>query len=159
MNILQKYLIIIYICLSLTYGFDLLENRANSEALIPVLIMLGFVNISVVAAFFSKRWIGQLLLYTNFLFVGLIPFVLGVISLWVNDQRTRNLLKYTSGIIPLVLLVLSLYVQLRNGNSVDLFALSKSVFYRIIQTIYWVTVFLYSSTHLKPELEKIEKKV
>ena len=159
MDILQKYLIIIYGCLSITYGIGAWEYRANDEALIAVVIMLVFVNIGVIAAFFSRKWHGQLLLYANFLFVGLIPFVLGTISLWVDDQLIKNLLKYASGTMPLIFFVLSSYIELRSGSMAGMQATLKPAFQSIVQAVYWLTVFLYTTTHLTPLLEKIEKKV
>ena len=75
MNPLKKYLIAIYICLTLTYAFDIFENKANTDFIIPQLIMLAFVNIAVITAYFSTKWFGQLLLYTNFLLVFPVSFL------------------------------------------------------------------------------------
>ena len=158
MSYLNKYLSVIYICLSLTYAFDIFEQKSNIETIIPALMMLAFVNISVAAAFFSQKWFGQLLLYSNFLIVGLIPLVLAIISLWLTDRRIKVLFKYSCIGIPLLLLFFSViaYWQGKMGDNwePDL----RFVVYRVVQAIYWYAVFMYSSTHLKQELEKIEKR-
>ena len=154
----NNYLIIIYICLTLTYSVDILEQKSNIEAIIPQLIMLAFVNISVVTAYFSKKWFGQLLLYTNFLLVGLIPLILGIISLWVKDQRVKTVLKYTSAGIPIVLLFISIVAYLQGRMPDNWRPDLRFVGYRLVQAIYWYTVFMYTSTHLKVELERIEKR-
>lgn len=158
MNHLNKYLIIIYICLTLTYAFDILDQKSNIEARIPQLIMLAFVNISVIAAFFSKRWFGQLLLYTNFLLVGLIPLILGIISLWLSDRRFKLVFKFTCIGIPLLLMIFPIIAYLQDSMASDWEPNFRFVVYRLVQAIYWYTVFMYTSTHLKHELDKIEKK-
>ena len=158
MSYLNKCLIVIYICLTLTYAVDIFEQRSDIDTIIPPLIMLAFVNISVTVAFFSKKWFGQLLLYTNFLLVGLIPLVLGIISLWLTDRRIKLLLKFTCIGIPLLLLLFSIiaYWQGKMANNWE--PNLRFVVYRLVQAIYWYTVFMYTSTHLKQELEKIEKR-
>jgi hypothetical protein len=157
MSYLNKLLIVIYICLTLTYAFDIFEQKGNIDTIIPQLIMLAFVNIAIVAAFFSKQWFGQLLLYTNFLLVGLIPLVLGIISLWVTDQRIKELFKYTCAGVPILLIVFPIVSYLQGGMGNDWEPNIRFVVYRLVQAIYWYTVFMYTSTHLKPELEKILK--
>lgn len=158
MSNLNKYLIVIYICLTLTYAFDILERKSNIDTIIPQLIMLAFVNISVIAAFFSKKWLGQLLLYTNFLLVGFIPLILGIISLWLTGQRTKVLLKYTCVVIPLLLMFLPIITYSKGSMANSWEPNYRFVVYRLVQAIYWYTVFMYTSTHLKQELETIEKK-
>lgn len=158
MNYLNRYLIVIYICLTLTYAIDILKHNSNIEAIIPQLIMLAFVNISVVAAFFSKKWFGQVLLYANFFLVGLIPLVFGIISLWLTGQRTQIILKYACIGIPLLLIFLPIIAPTQDGAASTWEPDYRLIVYRLVQAIYWYTVFMYTSTHLKEELEKIEKK-
>lgn len=158
MNSLNKQLIIIYICLTLTYAHDILEQQFQIDAIIPQLIMLAFANISVIAAFLSKKWFGQVLLYTNFLLVGLIPLLLGITSLWLTSRRAHALLKYTSAGIPLLLMIFPLIVHMLGGMPNTWEPDFQFAIYRLIQAIYWYTVFLYTSIHLKQELEKIEQK-
>lgn len=158
MNYLNKQLIIIYICLTLTYAHDILEQQFQIDTIIPQLIMLAFANISVIAAFLSKKWFGQILLYTNFLLVGLIPLILGIISLWLTSQKVKALLKYSSAGIPLILMFFPVIAHILGGMPNNWEPNFQFVIYRLIQAIYWYTVFLYTSTHLKQELEKIEQK-
>lgn len=158
MSYLNKQLIIIYICLTLTYAHDILEQQFQIDIIIPQLIMLAFANISVIAAFVSKKWFGQLLLYANFLLVGLIPLILGIISLWLTSRRVKALLRYCSAGIPLILMIFPLIAHRLGGMPNNWEPDFQFVIYRIIQAIYWYTVFQYTSTHLKLELEKIEKK-
>lgn len=157
MNILNKYLVVIYICLAITYSVDIIEQRGNMQTMIPQLMMLAFVNISVITAFFSRKWFGQLLLYANFLLVGLVPLILGIISCWVSDHRVKKLFKVASAGIPIVLLIFTL-VALWQGKIVsDSVNSFRFLVYRLIQAAYWYTVYMYSSIHLKEELDKIEQ--
>ncbi len=158
MSNLNKYLIVIYLCLTLTYAVDIYEHKADIESLIPQLIMLAFVNISVAAALFSKKWFGQLLLYFNFLLVGLIPLVLGIISLWLTDRRITALFKWSCIGIPLLLIFFPLIAYLRGGMPDNWAPSFRFVIYRLVQAVYWYTVFIYTSTHLREELDKMEKK-
>ena len=158
MNPLNKYLIAIYICLTLTYAFDILENNAETDIIIPQLIMLAFVNISVITVYFSKNWFGQLLLYTNFLLVGLIPLILGIVTIWVKNRKTQTLLKYTCAAIPILLIFFTLIAYAIGSTPAEWKPNFRFVVYRLVQAMYWYTVFMYASIHLKQEYEKIEKK-
>lgn len=153
----NKYLVIIGICLNLTYFFDMLEQNGNINTIIPQLIMVAFVNISVVTAFFSKKWFGQLLLYANFLLVGLIPLFLGIVSIWITNEKFKTALKYACACIPLVLLFLPIIAHMKGSITNNWEPSLKFVLYRLVQAIYWYAVFVYTSTHLKQEYEKIEK--
>lgn len=158
MNPLNRYLVVIYVCLTLTYAIDISELKAQLGSIAPLLIMVAFVHISVAAAWFSKKWYGQLLLYTNFLLVGLIPFVLGVISIWLTSQKVKRLLPYVCTGLPLVLLLVALVASLEDGQAGNGEVGSRVVVYRLVQAVYWYAVYQYSSIHLKQELDKIEKK-
>lgn len=157
MTILNKYLIVIYICLTLTYVTDILELKDDIDSIIPQLMMLAFVNISVWVGFFSKKWFGQLLLYSNFLLVGLVPLFFGVVSCWVNNRIIKEVFKVICVGIPLLILIVP-FIGYLKGNAPDNWEPSfRIVFYRLIQAGYWFAVYMYASMHLKQELEKIEK--
>lgn len=158
MSYLNKHLIVIYLCLTLTYAVDIFDQKTDADTVIPQLIMLAFVNISVAAALFSKKWFGQLLLYSNFLLVGLIPLVLGILSLWLTDPRIKALFKYSCIGIPLLLMVFPIIAHLHGSMPDNWEPDFRFVIYRLVQAIYWYTVFIYTSTHLKQELDKIDKK-
>ncbi len=80
--------------------------------------MLAFVNISVFTAVYSKKWFGQLQLYTNFLLAGFRPLVLGIISLWVQNKRIKDLFEYSCAGIPLILIFIAIIAYML-GNIED----------------------------------------
>lgn len=87
----------------------------------------------------------------------MVPLVLGVISCWVTNKIVKEVFTIVSIGMPLLLLVVP-FISYLKGNATNGWEPGfRIVFYRLAQAIYWFAVYMYTSMHLKQELEKIEK--
>ena len=153
----KKYLIILTLVLCLMYSYELIE-KTNPILTGQYLLGVLFLCSAIISAFFINKWFGKLLLVIYFIFNGLVPMLLGLLSTKFKSTAIKRSIVFLSASTPFLMLLFS-YISYSQGNVEGEWQPTVSVFLAtILHSIFWLFSCLYfQQIFLLTNLNKIKK--
>lgn len=103
----NRYILIISLVIIMMYVLEALLNGTKSLSIEKYSAGILFISLALLAAFYIKNWHGNILLILYFLFHGIIPFLLGIVSGISKNKTLRNSLLAVTSVLPVIMYLLA----------------------------------------------------